>query len=211
MRRKTRAKIALSDYKIAAWFVEHPEVFAPARIAYEDHINSVKLTDMRIHRESYGPTKLSYKCTASQRFRADYGNTELPIHADWLIAFDTAMDIADRILPSHLPQIFRSGMPTHNRNWENWYKAVWDNPSDFPDWSWVHKAREDARIRITADIKAFAAQDSSRQMAFDAEREKALTRLIGLQKEYKYIPMDYWHELVNLAIVNSIHTGESSE
>ena len=211
MRRKTRAKIALSDYKIAKWFEENPQVFQPVRDAYCAYFESITLVYTEVTRESYGGTRVNYRLSGTQSPRQNYGSVDIPLDPKWIILLDNEMEAADRVMSRVLPQVFGSGMPTHNRNWENWYKAVWDNPADFPSWGWISDVRHQTRERLTHQIRSYVAQESTRARAFNVEKSRALTRLISLQKEYKYLPADFWHELVDIAIMHSIHSGNSPE
>lgn len=207
-RRRTLAKVVPADHKIFKWFNENEAALAKIRDPYIQYWKSVEIERFRISRESYGGTKLEFTFRNARRNLSSYGIVNLPIEPGWNVSLGTTMDVANAVMPSILSEMWKADVPTYNRTWDNWYKAVWDNAEFHSDWTWIAGARNETIQRITDAICRYAVSEDTIGVAFELESARAVTRLIAIQKEFRHVPPAHWHVLVDLALVNSVHEKE---
>lgn len=205
MRKRSLSKTVDSDLRILEWFDSNPDRLEEFKSPYIKYYESITVGNFNVTRNTYGGTQFTYSIKYGNKSYPTHAYFEMPITDNMIVPIDNYKKGATDVILPILNKTWGKDMPTFNRKCDNWLAAIIDHDKYLDRWRWIKESESTARNTIRAYLRGISSQEEFQEAAHRVESNRALDRLVNLQKEYKHLSADYWHTLVDMSIVHNVH------
>jgi len=205
MRKKSTFKTVNADVKIMDAIESHPDLMKKLREPYEYYYRNIKVGNYRVSRYTYGSTTLTFSIKYPGQPHSTERSLNMPVGTVETLGLVSYRETARRIWISPLQDAWENLIPTFNRKMDNWIEAVLDNRCYLDRWEWILGTPEKACVDILVYLKRLSMEEYYQDKAREAEFARAMERVSSLQKDFKHLPQEDWHSIVDLAFMSSVH------